>query len=773
MSPPLQTREVPVGSTRDRLAVASDRSRNDPSASTNLATVPTPRPLPSSRATWQVANASGIRSQPTAGSQGRWYRAGESVSIAGITIYGMVYVGRRLPSQRTGSPENCLIDPTQPVSSVRADRAGETMPYWLSYSQITPEARRAYLTWLANGRRDPAVGIGHVFLFFYGLERRLFVDSAFEETQDLIREVEALLAVYGDNRSFNQYARRFLDVAMVVDGMGARLELPPPLVPERQGEVPLLVRVGIGWRIHEGHPIAPNWMLAWLLSDPETTLRSAAKRAFPEFVLLFRKRFEEKHPGGMKIDPPRRKLQYRYEAASRSFSARVEGILNEWPDISTLRKPLSAAREIADSCTDALDAYSRYLAKDPNGREKLNAVRLLPPDIAQEVGNRSLEELKRWLSTVAPTGSSALAAHELFSRTGVLEEGQSKVGRATFVAVCELLDPCGYGIEPDPRYGGHTPKGGDPIVLFRADGGATIDVTCQAYASAVTLLTLGAVLIHADDEVTQAEERHLLTHLETALHFNEAERKRLEARLLLLMRAPPRLSALKGRFEDMAPDQRRQVARFAIAVAAADGHVAPSEIKLLERTYGLLDLDRTTLFSDIHALSILADEPIAVRSADPQSGGVPIPKSSSRESGPIALDLERLRRIREETTQVSGLLAEIFVEEQESRPEISTAHPEPSDPVGKGKFDGLDDHHSRLLRAAVERVSLPRSEFDALARQEGLLPDGAIETINDWALDRFDDMLIEDGNEVTVAAHYLNSREGDEHDQRGDGHQAA
>src|SRR3546814_12631945 len=101
---------------------------------------------------------------------------------------------------------------------------------------------------------------------------------------------------------------------------------------------------------------------------------------------------------------------------------------------------------------------------------------------------------------MAPTGSSALAAHELFSRTGVLEEGQSKVGRANFVAVCELLDRCGYGIEPDPRYGGPTPKGGAPIVLFRADGGATIDVTRQAYESAVTFVTLGAVLIQAVEE---------------------------------------------------------------------------------------------------------------------------------------------------------------------------------------------------------------------------------------------------------------------------------
>jgi hypothetical protein len=34
-----------------------------------------------------------------------------------------------------------------------------------------------------------------------------------------------------------------------------------------------------------------------------------------------------------------------------------------------------------------------------------------------------------------------------------------------------------------------------------------------------------------------------------------------------------------------------------------------------------------------------------------------------------------------------------------------------------------------------------------------LLPDGAIERINDWSFDRFDEALIEDGDEVTVAPH--------------------
>ena len=50
------------------------------------------------------------------------------------------------------------------------------MTYWPSYSEISSAARTAYVDWLASGRR-PGAHIGYVFLFFYGIERRVLVDA--------------------------------------------------------------------------------------------------------------------------------------------------------------------------------------------------------------------------------------------------------------------------------------------------------------------------------------------------------------------------------------------------------------------------------------------------------------------------------------------------------------------------------------------------------------------------------------------------------------------
>jgi peptidoglycan hydrolase-like protein with peptidoglycan-binding domain len=162
---------------------------------------------------WWSVGMHTTANRKTSAKEAKWFKRGEAVSVAGFSLTdGLIYVGHSLPLVQGATPnDNCLIDPFLPVAECDPDWAGETMSYWPAYSTISPQARLAYLSWLAGGRTDPSVGIGHVFLFFYGLERRLSVDHAMDEAAEIIREVERLLSVYGANRSFDRYARQFLD----------------------------------------------------------------------------------------------------------------------------------------------------------------------------------------------------------------------------------------------------------------------------------------------------------------------------------------------------------------------------------------------------------------------------------------------------------------------------------------------------------------------------------------------------------------------------------
>lgn len=144
-----------------------------------------------------------------------WVAPGSSIEIAGRKIEGgMVFVGRGLRALSGHRIEPALIDPSLPVTFGRQVSDGAGMNYWPSYSDIGPEHRGAYLMWLATGRNDPSAYIGYVFLFFYGLERRLLdpeFPSPLEESAAVADEVERLLAVYPGSGSFQGYAGAFLE----------------------------------------------------------------------------------------------------------------------------------------------------------------------------------------------------------------------------------------------------------------------------------------------------------------------------------------------------------------------------------------------------------------------------------------------------------------------------------------------------------------------------------------------------------------------------------
>jgi len=142
---------------------------------------------------------------------GKWVKPGEMVKVDNIEIKGgFIYVGGQLKSLDNYDTESSLVDPTLRVNTQSPDYGGDQMGYWPSYSHISPESRAAYIEWLASKRSDPETYIGYIFLYFYGIERRLLVDDkngqvSEDERNSLVQELKRLKNVYGGNRSFNGY----------------------------------------------------------------------------------------------------------------------------------------------------------------------------------------------------------------------------------------------------------------------------------------------------------------------------------------------------------------------------------------------------------------------------------------------------------------------------------------------------------------------------------------------------------------------------------------
>jgi hypothetical protein len=75
---------------------------------------------------------------------------------------------------------------------------------------------------------------------------------------------------------------------------------------------------------------------------------------------------------------------------------------------------------------------------------------------------------------------------------------------------------------------------------------------------------------------------------------------------------------------------------------------------------------------------------------------------------------------------------------------------------------GLDERHIRLIQILLERKTWAGEDFAAEARRQGLYPDCASETLNDWYFDRFDEAFVEQGEPMIVNAAPFRAAKGEQ-----------
>ena len=179
----------------------------------------------------------------------------------------------------------------------------------------------------------------------------------------------------------------------------------------------------------------------------------------------------------------------------------------------------------------------------------------------------------------------------------------------------------------------------------------------------------------------------------------------------------------------------------------------PSTVKFLERLYGALRFTSSDLYAALHRGD--AERPVTTTVATPseagleavsrtlEGGGAALPA----QAGKVVIDPEKLARARASTHAVSKILADVFVDDHQAAqgPTVDDAEKQAGTTTGSA-IPGLDAAHATLLSIVMDSGSLERKAFEARAKELRLLADGAIEHINDWAFDRFDEPLIEDGD---------------------------
>ena len=667
-----------------------------------------------------------------------WISPGMNVTVAGRDIGGMVYLApehRRPAWEQMSRP---IIDPSLPALAEGTDLSGEGMPYWPSYSGIDPQARATYLDWLASGRADRRYSVGYVFLYFYGLERRLFVDKPGEDEKELlIAEVERLLRIYGGNRSVKGYLGAFVDTAQATLGYEDK---PEPRLERAGYELPLSVRVTIGRMAKEGSSIGADRLLRWYAAHPDYSLRTPATRAFPEFRALFGQLVDERFPEGIPVPVSKRNLRAQYHAASSEFVTDLEEYIGQVPDISRISRPLNVAKTIVDEASDALDKYSRFLGRNPNGRGTIEAHALLPQRLWPLFPCQEVDDLRRWAEGIIDAGGFVPVVQVIEQLENARPE---KITKRRLTDAADALARLSVGMAPDPRFALRSPKYDEPVVLFRLPEGITVlEEVSSRYKSILVAIAVGSFIAHADDDLAAIEHGELIAMIGDADDLSETERARLRANLDWMMAVSPDLGLFRRHVRDLPDDISRELGQFALVMAASDGVVSAREVSALERLYRALGLETDGIYSAIHNLTS-PDEPVTVLPSGDREQGFAIPPRTD-ESGAVNLDAARIASVMANTERVSSILGAIF---QEDEPEEEMA--EATENVDHG-FPGLDARHSAFLGELLVQSHWERDEYETLARQFQLMPAGAVETLNEWSLDQFDDLLLEEDQGVSV-----------------------
>jgi hypothetical protein len=217
-------------------------------------------------------------------------------------------------------------------------------------------------------------------------------------------------------------------------------------------------------------------------------------------------------------------------------------------------------------------------------------------------------------------------------------------------------------------------------------------------------------------------------------------------------RAP---AALRKRAHLLSVRQRQEAGELLVTLAASDGEVVPAEIDLLARLFDLLGLDQSEMYGQLHASG--PEKLTRLRTAGTPAPGYAIPRQAPPEAGTgtaaVVLDPQVIEARLAESARVASYLAQIFTDDDPAT--SGSPGPGPAEAFSGDGVRGLDEPHAALLRRLADQPRWTRSEFDNVAAGLSLLPDGALETLNDAAFCDIGEPVCEGTDPIEINSYAL------------------
>ncbi len=714
------------------------RGKQEPPAS-----APTPRRAMQTPPRIEMTITTGRNSGSGRTSPLRWVGSGVPIEIKGRRISsGMIYVAEGRTESFEPSTIGLNLAATKPGMAPDGP-----LPYWPAYYSLSAAQRGNYLDWLAQGRRDanPASReFGYLFLFFYGLERRVLIDKDYSE--EIGREVAEIMVRYGAfgrSKSLPSYFSQLLHFWAHRQGEERYAQLWPWILELEHNVLDddeLKLIVGNLAARGERAPLAVAREIA--ARDDEAMRSNVATRSPREFQQLFSERFAAAFPRGLPVEKRSGSTRVDYVAASAALRFDGEAMAIS-AQTQSAGVPAAEKRQLValwNSCCEDLLGYLRAKTRNVSQGVHLETLVAMPEEFArQEQGALALKFDELLTHAAAEDSHYFLIAGALFTFFG--EDAREKYTLTQSRQLSLGLRRVGWLLEPDPLLHASALRADQEVVLFRGDS----PNPAGDYLGHCALVQLATEIAHADGATDLREKDTISVFIDEA-PVSESERRRLRAWAALLNRNPDNAPAGLTKIAKAVPAPKAQaVAQLLCRLASADEIVTKSEQKVLFRIFRALGLSAAVQAEFRRYLD--GFEEVRVSAAEPESAGEPIPVPASA-APKLSLDRDRLAQLKAETAEVIHILATAMADaEHEPEPTAPVAAPVAQRPEW---CVGLPDPYVPVLLWLSTQDSCARVDFERVAKEHHLMPTAALDAINTWSDEHLGDFLLSDEDPIMI-----------------------
>ena len=584
-----------------------------------------------------------------------------------------------------------------------------------------------------------------MLIYFFGLERRFMVDDGSEvEKKAILQEVYRLRNLFIDEDHTRWMLSEFISIGHILLGEKESAE---PTLNCRGRELPLFIKMSIGSLVSRGETLPADWLLSWFYSSPDTKVSDIAYSYPHEYRTSFKLKFDQQFPDGLPLYKPTRALTVDYVSGSGEFRMKLEPLIDEKkvPDIANLRKPLQFAEEIAKHVDEDLHHFFTAGMRSSVGGDNLRVQMTLPSELWPVVSTKVLRDFETWVRTTLAK-SRFVIVQDLFYK--IQGKQFKKVNKRHFSFATTALERIGYSLAPDLRIPVQPLKPEERVFLYELGKPLLLKQhLSQTYENVLFEIVLGCVVGCADGQISKNIKEYLSSKVDLQ-DLSQLEKKCLTANLEWFCSKPAKVILGRNSWENRIDPKTYDSIRLTLMrIVNLSESNQSKKISLVEKIYQIMQLAPALVYSDLHNVSS-GEGLVPVKNATSPPIGEEILQQFS-DSG-VVLDSQRIANIQSDTMKVSNILGRIFDEDSGHSVEINTA---------QSVLYGLDEKHTALVQVIITKSHWTENALKQCCSRIGLLMSGAIETINEWAIEAYDEALLEEYEGYEVAAGLVNELE--------------